>query len=124
MWHDISLRPSDQDASIINMVTEIPMYNTAKMELQKNIPNNPISQDTNKDGSPRYYTYGTPFFNYGLIPQTWEDPNLLSSSGHGGDNDPLDVIELGSTPLLMGSITPCRVLGSFELIDEGETDHK
>jgi len=24
----------------------------------------------------------------------------------------------------MGSITPCRILGSLELIDEGETDHK
>jgi inorganic pyrophosphatase len=36
----------------------------------------------------------------------------------------VDVIELGSTPMLMGSTKPCRVLGSFELIDEGETDHK
>ena len=24
----------------------------------------------------------------------------------------------------MGSVTPCRVLGSLQLIDEGETDHK
>lgn len=124
LWHDVPLRPSGQESTVINMVTEIPMFYTAKMEIQKGVRNNPISQDSNKDGSPRYYTYGTPFFNYGLIPQTWEDPNLLSPSGHGGDNDPLDVIELGSSPLPMGSITPCRVLGSFELIDEGETDHK
>jgi len=124
MWHDIALRPSGQDDSIINMVTEIPMFYTPKMELQKNLPNNPIAQDSNSDGSPRYYTYGVPFFNYGLIPQTWEDPNLKSSTGYGGDNDPLDVMELGSTQLEMGSITPCRVLGSLELIDEGETDHK
>lgn len=122
-WHDIPMRPSD-DETTINLVTEISMYATAKMEVQKERQGNPIKQDVNNDGSPRYYTYGTPFFNYGLIPQTWEDPSLISVAGNGGDNDPLDVMELGGVPLQMGSITPCRVLGSFELIDEGETDHK
>ena len=128
MWHDVHPHPlrtgKAGEEVLIHMVTEIPMYYTAKMEVQKAIKGNPIAQDSNKDGSPRYYTYGTPFFNYGFIPQTWEDPELKSEQGYGGDNDPLDVIELGSQPLLMGSIQPCRVLGSFELIDEGETDHK
>ncbi|KAI2502520.1 PUA-like domain [Fragilaria crotonensis] len=123
-WHDVPMKPSGEDETIINLVTEIPLMVTAKMEVQKDRANNVISQDVNKDGSARHYTYGTPFFNYGLIPQTWEDPSLLSSAGNGGDNDPLDVMEFGSEPLLMGSITPCRVLGSLELIDEGETDHK
>merc|ERR1711865_362910 len=82
------------------------------------------SQDINKDGSPRYYTYGTPFFNYGYIPKTWEDPSVKLDLGYKGDNDPLDVMEIGSERLLMGSITPCKILGSLELIDEGETDHK
>lgn len=124
MWHDIPMRPSAQEETIINLITEIPMFVTAKMEVQKERANNIISQDVNKDGSARHYTYGTPFFNYGLISQTWEDPSLKSAAGHGGDNDPLDVMELGSGILTMGSITPCRVLGSLELIDEGETDHK
>ncbi|GKY90748.1 hypothetical protein MPSEU_000047700 [Mayamaea pseudoterrestris] len=123
-WHDPPLRPSKADETIISYVSEIPMFYTPKLEVRKNWPNNPIVQDINKDGSNRYYTYGTPFFNYGLIPQTWEDPNVKSSTGYGGDNDPLDVIELGSAQLAIGSITPCRVLGSLELIDEGETDHK
>lgn len=122
-WHDIPLRPTVESA-IINFVVEIPMYMTAKMEVQKEMPGNVITQDTNKDGSARYYTYGTPFFNYGLIPQTWEDPSLISPQGYAGDNDPLDVMEIGSVPLKMGSINPCKVLGSLELIDEGETDHK
>jgi 3'-phosphoadenosine 5'-phosphosulfate synthase len=126
LWHDVFLHPQRQSGTdfVVHMITEIPMYMTAKMEIQKELPGNPIAQDTNSDSSPRYYTYGTPFFNYGLLPQTWEDPNLKSAQGYGGDNDPLDVIELGSQPLPMGSIQPCRVLGSFELIDEGETDHK
>jgi len=123
-WHDIPMRPDDKEDTIINLVTEIPMRVTAKMEVQKAVDGNPISQDTNSDGSPRYYTYGTPFFNYGLIPQTWEDPDVKSAEGNGGDNDPIDVMELGSEPLPMGSVTPCRVLGELELIDEGETDHK
>jgi 3'-phosphoadenosine 5'-phosphosulfate synthase len=123
-WHDIPMKPSLGDEYIINLVTEIPLRMTAKMEVQKGLPGNPIGQDSNKDGSPRYYTYGTTFFNYGYIPQTWEDPNLKDSLGNGGDNDPLDVMEVGSQRLDMGSITPCRVLGHFELIDEGEMDNK
>lgn len=123
-WHDIPLRPAGQADEIINFIVEIPMYMTAKMEVQKEMKGNAITQDTNKDGSPRYYTYGTPFFNYGLIPRTWEDPSLISPQGNGGDNDPLDVMEVGVGPLKMGSINPCKVLGSLELIDEGETDHK
>ncbi|CAJ1931650.1 unnamed protein product [Cylindrotheca closterium] len=124
-WHDVEYMPSahKNEKGIINMVTEIPMYVAAKMEVDKSTPGNPIIQDSNKDGSPRYYTYGTTFFNYGLAPQTWEDPDL-KTGGFGGDNDPIDVMELGSTPLKMGSVTPCRVLGSLELIDEGEMDHK
>ena len=123
-WHDIPLRPFDQGNNVINLVVEIPRYMTAKMELQKTMEGNVIAQDSNKDGSARYYTYGTTFFNYGFIPQTWEDPSVKSAAGNAGDNDPLDVMEVGSTRLLMGSITPCKVLGSLELIDEGETDHK
>jgi 3'-phosphoadenosine 5'-phosphosulfate synthase len=123
-WHDIPIRPAGEANEIINFVVEIPMFMTAKMEVQKEMPGNVITQDINKDGTPRYYTYGTPFFNYGLIPQTWEDPSLMSPQGNGGDNDPLDVMEVGSGPLKMGSINRCKVLGSLELIDEGETDHK
>lgn len=125
-WHDIPMKPSSgvSDEYVINFVTEIPLRMTAKMEVQKALKGNPISQDSNDDGSPRYYTYGTPFFNYGFIPQTWEDPNFKDSLGNGGDNDPLDVMEIGSKRLEMGSITQCRVLGHLELIDEGEMDNK
>jgi 3'-phosphoadenosine 5'-phosphosulfate synthase len=60
-WHDVPIRPSGQSGNIVNFVVEIPMYMTAKMEVQKELSNNVIKQDTNKDGSSRYYTYGTPF---------------------------------------------------------------
>ncbi|CAM9654133.1 unnamed protein product, partial [Sphacelaria rigidula] len=121
-WHDIPIMAA-MGGGTYNFVVEIPMYQTAKMEVMKDVPFNPIMQDESK-GKPRYYTYGVPFFNYGLIPQTWEDPHQKDSEGHGGDNDPIDVMELGDGPLPMGTVVPIKVLGSLELIDEGETDHK
>jgi 3'-phosphoadenosine 5'-phosphosulfate synthase len=124
-WHDIPLMAVAEGATpLYNFVVEIPMYSTAKLEMMKEEPGNPIMQDT-KDGLPRYYTYGVPFFNYGLLPRTWEDVNHVDSkSGAKGDGDPIDVIELGEGPLPIGSVVPVKVIGSLELIDEGETDHK
>ena len=58
------------------------------------------------------------------MPQTWENPALKSVAGYGGDNDPLDVIEIGSSPLPRGAITPVKVLGSLGMIDDGENDSK
>jgi len=121
IWHDIPLTLSND---LVTFVVEIPMFISAKMEMQKTAKGNFISQDKNDDGSTRFYTYGTPFFNYGFIPQTWEDPSIISPDGHHGDNDPLDVMEIGAFPLPMGSVNECRILGSFSLIDEGETDYK
>lgn len=126
-WHDVPLvaeKGYTSESTLYNFIVEIPMYSTAKMEVMKEEPGNPIMQDT-KDNAPRYYSYGVPFFNYGLLPQTWEDPNYKDSdTGALGDGDPIDAIEIGEGPLGMGSIVPVKVLGSMELIDEGETDHK
>jgi inorganic pyrophosphatase len=36
-------------------------------------PFNPIRQDVSK-GKPREYVWGDMMFNYGALPQTWEDP--------------------------------------------------
>jgi 3'-phosphoadenosine 5'-phosphosulfate synthase len=116
-WHSIELMNSEGD---YQMIVEIPMFSTAKMEMNKEEPHNPIMQDLNKDGSVRYYTYGVPFFNYGFLPKTWEDDEHTDDeTGAKGDGDPIDVIEIGKTPLAMGAIVPVKVLGSLELIDEG-----
>ena len=122
-WHSVPLL-ADKSRGLYNMVVEIPMYSTAKMEVSKEETDNPIMQDI-KDNKPRYYSYGIPFFNYGLLPQTWEDPTIADpSTGAKGDGDPIDAIEIGTGPLGMGSVVRVKVLGSMELIDEGETDHK
>ena len=41
-----------------------------------------------------------------------------------GDNDPLDVCEIGTTLHAAGSIIPVKIVGVLGLIDEGETDWK
>ncbi len=127
-WHDLPLRPPGTPAvgavdGWFTGIIEIPMYTTAKLEVNKALPSNPIKQDKHDDGSARYYLYGNPHFNYGLLPQTWEDPNWIHD-GYRADNDPLDIIELGSGPLPVGSVLKVKVLGALKLIDGGESDTK
>lgn len=88
---------------------------------------NPIKQDVKK-GALRFFKYGDLPFNYGFIPQTWEDPTTSSPlsdiGGLGGDNDPIDVVEVSGAPLAIGHVIPVKVLGVIGLVDEGETDWK
>jgi len=119
-WHDLDLGLS---GNFVNFVAEIPKGATAKLEVQKEIMHNPIMQDTKK-GALRYYTYGASFFNYGMLPQTWEDPSKSNAAGYKGDNDPLDVMEIGSRTYKVGEMRKVKILGDLELIDQGELDHK
>jgi inorganic pyrophosphatase len=70
------LRPN-QELDHFNAFFEIPRDTTAKMEVATNEKDNPIKQDVkeNKEtGDPylRHYMLN-PCFNYGMIPQTWEN---------------------------------------------------
>jgi inorganic pyrophosphatase len=121
-WHNIPLEAGN---GLYNMITEIPKMTKAKMEIDTKGENNPIKQDMKK-GKVRYY-HGPIFWNYGCLPQTWEDPNVKGDDQVGGafgDNDPLDVVEIGSGSLAMGSVTPVKPLGVLSMIDDGELDWK
>lgn len=88
-WHDIPLRAGE----LFNFVTEIPKYTKAKMEVATKESHNPIAQDIKK-GKLRDY-HGPIFWNYGCLPQTWEDPSVLNPAVNcKGDNDPVDVVRL------------------------------
>jgi len=119
-WHHISLSAATPGS--FNMVVEISKGTTSKLEVQKEVAGNPIKHDTKKK-KVREYTYGLTFFNYGLLPQTWEDP-AHKEGNYTGDNDPLDIIELGSAARRVGDVVPVKVLGNLKLIDQGELDHK
>ena len=59
------------------------------------------------------------------LKQTWEDPNVLHPETKAkGDNDPLDVCEIGELVATPGQIKQVKVLGVMALLDEEETDWK
>ncbi|KAL2894485.1 Soluble inorganic pyrophosphatase 6 chloroplastic [Bienertia sinuspersici] len=120
-WHDIPLRLGD---GAFNFVVEIPKESSAKMEVATDEHFTPIKQDTKK-GKLRYYPYNINW-NYGLLPQTWEDPSLANSEVEGafGDNDPVDVVEIGDKQRKIGEILKVKPLGALAMIDEGELDWK
>jgi len=124
-FHDIPL--SSQDGTF-NMVVEVPRWTNAKMEVDTGAPLNPIKQDIKK-GKLRYvancYPHKGYIWNYGCIPQTWEDPTHKDPhTNQLGDNDPIDVCEIGEKVQPRGAVIKVKVLGVLAMIDEGETDWK
>jgi len=122
--HDIPMKSGD----LYNMVVEVPRWSNAKMEIDLKSGLNPIKQDVKK-GKLRFVANCFPhhgyIWNYGAIPQTWEDPNHTDPSTNcKGDNDPIDVCEIGQKIHARGSVIQVKVLGVFAMIDEGETDWK
>merc|ERR1712060_304397 len=106
-----------------NCLIEIPKNTKPKMEVATKEPKNPIAQDVKK-GKLRNY-HGPIFWNYGMFPQTWEDPGVTHPETQcAGDNDPIDVVEIGSEALAQGTVEPVKVLGALAMIDEGELDWK
>lgn len=65
------------------------------------------------------------FYTIGCLPQTWEDPNIVHPDLKvNGDNDPVDVVEIGSKKLETGTVQTVKVLGVLAMIDDGELDWK
>uniref|UniRef100_A0A6N2LV61 inorganic diphosphatase n=1 Tax=Salix viminalis TaxID=40686 RepID=A0A6N2LV61_SALVM len=120
-WHDIPLHLGD---GTFNFIVEIPKESSAKMEVATDEQFTPIKQDTKK-GKLRYYPYNINW-NYGLLPQTWEDPSLANAEVEGafGDNDPVDVVEIGERRGKVGEILKIKPLAALAMIDEGELDWK
>ncbi|XP_058467361.1 inorganic pyrophosphatase isoform X2 [Malaya genurostris] len=125
--HDIPLYANDAKTTL-NMVVEVPRWTNAKMEISLGEGLNPIKQDVKK-GKLRFVANCFPhhgyIWNYGAFPQTWENPDHLDpNTGCKGDNDPIDVLEIGSRVAKRGDVIQVKILGTVALIDEGETDWK
>jgi len=126
-FHDVPLYANEQQ-TILNMIVEVPRWTNAKMEISKEETLNPIKQDIKK-GKLRFVRNCFPhkgyLWNYGAFPQTWEDPNVIHPETKAkGDNDPLDVCEIGELVGKTGEVKQVKVLGIMALLDEGETDWK
>ncbi|XP_040356138.2 inorganic pyrophosphatase isoform X5 [Ixodes scapularis] len=126
-FHDIPMF-ADPAKRVYNMVVEVPRWTNAKMEIATKEPLNPIKQDTKKNKL-RYVSNCFPhhgyIWNYGAIPQTWEDPGHIDNNTNcKGDNDPIDICEIGFRVAKRGEVLQVKVLGVMALVDEGETDWK
>ncbi|MBZ3879166.1 Inorganic pyrophosphatase [Sciurus carolinensis] len=88
----------------------------------------PIKQDVKKGKFPylaNLFPYKGCIWNYGAIPQTWEDPGHSDKhTGCCGDNNPIDVCETGSKVCTRAEIIRVNILGLLVMIDKGETDRK
>lgn len=126
-FHDISIY-QDKGDSIITVFNEIPRFENAKLEMNKKERFNPIMQDIKKN-QVRFVSNVFPFkgypWNYGAIPQTWENPKVKDGfTGEFGDNDPIDIIEIGKKRKKIGEVYKAKILGGLALIDDGECDWK
>lgn len=126
-FHDIPIY-ADEAENIFHAVVEVPRWTNAKMEIATKDALNPLKQDMKK-GNLRYVSNVFPhkgyIWNYGAIPQTWEDPGHRDrDTGCCGDNDPIDICDIGNTVCSRGDVIRVKVLGILAMIDEGETDWK
>jgi len=123
LWHDVPL-VAPGDGKLFNFICEIPKCTRKKFEVATTEGATPIKQDEKK-GVLREFKKGDIFFNYGCFPRTWEDPNHVpEATGYPGDNDPLDVCEIGLRQIQTGGIRAVKVLGVLAMIDDDETDWK
>ena len=125
-WHDIPLhagRSQLDDQQLYHAVIEIPKWTRKKFEIATGETYNPIKQDI-KDGRLRNLEFYQ-MFNYGALPQTWEDPNHSHvDTNYRGDNDPIDCVEIGTRQVQVGEVIVVRVVGVLAMIDDDETDWK
>ncbi|KAH9360818.1 hypothetical protein HPB48_022154 [Haemaphysalis longicornis] len=148
-FHDIPMF-ADEPKRIYNMVVEVPRWSNAKMEIATKEPLNPIKQDVKKGklryvhncfphhgyiwklwrhstGAGRFCSYPAVAWRlfYFYFFSTWEDPDHTDSNTNcKGDNDPIDICEIGYRVAKRGEVLQVKILGVMALVDEGETDWK
>jgi len=103
-WHDIANGPEDADGTF-NVIVEIPKGSKVKYELDK--ATGLLRVDRILYSSVMYPA------NYGFITRSYC-----------GDGDPLDVLVLGSEPVVPLSILRARAIGLMRMIDQGAPDDK
>jgi inorganic pyrophosphatase len=122
-WHDVPLLAADGPPRLLSFVNEIPRGSTPKLEVATKEHANPVAQDTKK-GKLREYPFAINW-NYGLIPQTFEDPALSHPGANVlGDDDPVDALEISGAARATGAVLPVKVVGALALVDDGELDWK
>lgn len=99
------LTPGDVDGGTINVVIEIPLGSTHKIEWNRELA---IFQLDRVE--PFIFPKPT---NYGFIPQTLDE-----------DGDELDVLVITDQPLATGIFLEATIIGVLKFEDDGEVDDK
>lgn len=99
------LTPGDVDSGVINVVIEIPMGSSHKIEWNRDLAAMQLDRV-----EPAIFAKPA---NYGFIPQTLDE-----------DGDELDVLVVTDEPLPMGVFLEAKVIGVMKFEDDGEVDDK
>jgi inorganic pyrophosphatase len=99
------LTPGNVDGGVVNVVVEIPMGSSHKIEWNRNLAVMQLDRV-----EPAIFAKPT---NYGFIPQTLDE-----------DGDELDVLIITSEPLPTGIFLEAKVIGVMKFEDDGEVDDK
>lgn len=99
------LTPGAVDEGVVNVVMEIPMGSSMKIEWNRELALFQLDRV-----EPKIFAKPT---NYGFIPQTLDD-----------DGDELDVLLITEEPLATGVFLEARIIGILNFEDDGEEDHK
>lgn len=99
------LTPGDVDGGVINVVIEIPMGSSHKIEWNRELAVMQLDRV-----EPAIFAKPT---NYGFIPQTLDE-----------DGDELDVLVITDEPLPTGVFLEAKVIGVMKFEDDGEVDDK
>lgn len=99
------LTPGNVDDSIVNVVIEIPMGSTHKIEWNRQLGTMQLDRV-----EPAIFAKPT---NYGFIPQTLDE-----------DGDELDVLLVTNEPLPTGVFLEAKIIGVMKFEDDGEVDDK
>ncbi|MEW5805625.1 MAG: inorganic diphosphatase [Patescibacteria group bacterium] len=106
MFQDFEkITAGEKAPEIVNALIEIPRGSNNKYELDKKLGVLRLDRAL-------YSSVFCPI-DYGFIPQT------LSQDG-----DPLDILVLGSEPVVPGCLVEARPIGLLNMIDSGRWDHK
>jgi len=103
-WHDLPNNP-DTAEDWVNVVIEIPRGSKVKYELDK--PTGMLRVDRVLYSSVHYPA------NYGFLPRSYC-----------GDGDPLDILVLGTEPVMPLVMMEARPIGVMHMEDDGQDDDK
>jgi inorganic pyrophosphatase len=116
-WHGLDIGPEPPE--IVNAFIEITPFDLVKYEVDKQSGYMHIDRPQRGSSQPPAL--------YGFIPRTYcgEKFRRLSRKATRGDGDPLDISVLSERPIARGEIlVRARVVGGFQMIDNGEADDK